>query len=519
MDKLPVGQLPDLQQSNNDDEIMVITNSEYNQLKKEKISDLITDFTSTNENNALTKGTDGKLFVTDFGNASNITEGKLPVSVLPDIPKDLLPEIETADLPASGVVANTYTYPSSVTVNAQGQVTAISEGSPSGANANTDLSNITEAGKEVIRENSGTGFNMFDLVVKDHVLSFEESKGFGLQGTYVYKDAVSGSRYGYPDFYNKCIAEKAAGTETQTQLGETTITTYNNSNGHIFYDIADKSTVDTYFESTGEAWFYGIDTANERIFLPRNKYFAVTKDVSVIGNGKALGITNGTLSCSMGNASSGGFALEPTNSEPGAAIGTAVTNNSAAWGNTAVGIVEDSENSGLVGELTPDTTKYLYIVVGNTAEVQSTTVELTTDSAIAPIGFDSSTGAVKLNYADGLSLDSGGNLTSLTNIQAAHAAMPSTQYVDLTPVSGQQYTAVADGYFVLSIYSNNIAQAGLVNRSLSPNPMQTTIITSTRSQGVSCYLPAAKGQNIEVYFAFSTTTTLIFVYAQGASND
>ena len=478
MDKLPVGQLPDLQQSNNDDEIMVITNSEYNQLKKEKISDLITDFTSTNENNALTKGTDGKLFVTDFGNASNITEGKLPVSVLPDIPKDLLPEIETADLPASGVVANTYTYPSSVTVNAQGQVTAISEGSPSGANANTDLSNITEAGKEVIRENSGTGFNMFDLVVKDHVLSFEESKGFGLQGTYVYKDAVSGSRYGYPDFYNKCIAEKAAGTETQTQLGETTITTYNNSNGHIFYDIADKSTVDTYFESTGEAWFYGIDTANERIFLPRNKYFAVTKDVSVIGNGKALGITNGTLSCSMGNASSGGFALEPTNSEP-----------------------------------------YLYIVVGNTAEVQSTTVELTTDSAIAPIGFDSSTGAVKLNYADGLSLDSGGNLTSLTNIQAAHAAMPSTQYVDLTPVSGQQYTAVADGYFVLSIYSNNIAQAGLVNRSLSPNPMQTSIITSTRSQGVSCYLPAAKGQNIEVYFAFSTTTTLIFVYAQGASND
>ena len=155
MDKLPVGQLPDLLSSNNDDEIMVITNSEYNQLKKEKISDLITDFTSTNENNALTKGTDGKMFVTDFGNASNITEGTLPVSVLPDIPKDLLPAIETSDLPVSGVTADTYAYPSSVTVNAQGQVTAIEEGSPSGANANTDLSNITDAGKEVIKENSG----------------------------------------------------------------------------------------------------------------------------------------------------------------------------------------------------------------------------------------------------------------------------------------------------------------------------------------------------------------------------
>lgn len=148
MDKLPVGQLPDLQQSNNDDEIMVITNSEYNQLKKEKISDLITDFTSTDENNALTKGTDGKMFVTDFGNASNITEGTLPTSVLPDIPKDLLPAIETSDLPVSGVAADTYAYPSSVTVNAQGQVTAIEEGSPSGANANTDLSNLTDEGEK-----------------------------------------------------------------------------------------------------------------------------------------------------------------------------------------------------------------------------------------------------------------------------------------------------------------------------------------------------------------------------------
>ena len=112
MDKLPVGQLPDLQQSNNDDEIMVITNSEYNQLKKEKISDLITDFTSTNENNALTKGTDGKLFVTDFGNASNITEGTLPVSVLP----------------VSGVTAGKYIYPTNMQVNSKGQIVSVENG-------------------------------------------------------------------------------------------------------------------------------------------------------------------------------------------------------------------------------------------------------------------------------------------------------------------------------------------------------------------------------------------------------
>ena len=148
MDKQPVGQLPDISQSSLDDEIMIITEADTSQLRKEKISNILTDIISVQENNALTKGTDGKMFVTDFGNASNITEGTLPTSVLPDIPKDKLPDIEITDLPESGVTADTYAYPSSVTVNAQGQVTAIEEGTPSGANADRDLSNLTPAGEK-----------------------------------------------------------------------------------------------------------------------------------------------------------------------------------------------------------------------------------------------------------------------------------------------------------------------------------------------------------------------------------
>lgn len=73
--------------------------------------------------------------------------------------------------------------------------------------ADKDLSNITEAGKEVIKKAAGSGLSMFDLVVKDHILSYEESKGLALQGSYVYKDAVPGSRYGYPDFYSRCVEE------------------------------------------------------------------------------------------------------------------------------------------------------------------------------------------------------------------------------------------------------------------------------------------------------------------------
>lgn len=50
-------------------------------------------------------------------------------------------------------------------------------------------------------------YQLFDVVPKERILTYEESQGFAPLGTYVYKEAVSGSRYGYPDFYAKCLAE------------------------------------------------------------------------------------------------------------------------------------------------------------------------------------------------------------------------------------------------------------------------------------------------------------------------
>ena len=132
MDKLPVGQLPDITQLSIDDEIMIITEADTSQLRKEKISNILTDIISVQEDNALAKGSDDKLFVTNFGNASNITEGVLPTSVLPQ----------------TGVEAGEYSYPSSVTVNAQGQITAIEEGQTGADNANQDLSNLSPEGEK-----------------------------------------------------------------------------------------------------------------------------------------------------------------------------------------------------------------------------------------------------------------------------------------------------------------------------------------------------------------------------------
>ena len=48
---------------------------------------------------------------------------------------------------------------------------------------------------------------MFDLISNDHILSYEEMRGYVPLGEYVYKEAVAGAHYGYPDFYEKCLEE------------------------------------------------------------------------------------------------------------------------------------------------------------------------------------------------------------------------------------------------------------------------------------------------------------------------
>lgn len=455
MDKQLVGELPDITESSNDDEIMVITDSQHNQLRKEKISNFIKDLVSNDENNGIKLGTDNKLLSVDASNADNITSGILNPERLPN----------------SGVTEDTYVYPDSITVDKKGRVTKITNGTPGGNNADKDLSNITEAGKDVIRNTAGSGFSLFDVVEKDHILSFEESMGFGLLGTYVYKEPVAGSRYGYPDFYNECVAQKSTegntllalknnveivgspvvnngvlsgfstssyattltfptdedfdfqfklktgadisgeqeifacptasgpsqyyfclvnlesnnlnvifngglgvwqypfGTPAQPETDyivkvvysktnntlhvtmslangtvllddtkqvdelydikeavigtgkDNAVTIFNpfkgsvdlkecyiesngqriwsgasiatkNPNGHIFYDIADKATVDEIFSQRGEAWFYGVDTENERIFLPRGTRSQYTVNTDETGDYVEAGLPN-----------------------------------------------------------------------------------------------------------------------------------------------------------------------------------------------------------------------------------
>ena len=97
--------------------------------------------------------------------------------------------------------------------------TAVDDINATKTNILKDIEFVAEGEKEEIQELTNeikdnaedilnrVGFNMFDTVIKDHILTYEESQGLALQGTYVYKSAIAGERYGYADFYNKCLEE------------------------------------------------------------------------------------------------------------------------------------------------------------------------------------------------------------------------------------------------------------------------------------------------------------------------
>jgi len=228
-------------------------------------------------------------------------------------------------------------------------------------NNNANALTNTNFWEEVEFAGGGGGtYAMFDPVIKDHVLTYEETKGLALQGTYVYKTAIAGSRYGYPDFYAKCLEEKSQATATSTTLGETAITLYIHANGHTYYDIAQKSIVDTFYNSTGIAWFYGIDTANERVFLPRNDYFfQLTGDASEINEYVSAGLPNitGYLD-GTAYAGSGAFSDAGWNANGGHDGDTRNMNFDASLCSPIYG------NSNTVQP--PASKKLLYICVGNT---------------------------------------------------------------------------------------------------------------------------------------------------------
>ena len=225
---------------------------------------------------------------------------------------------------------------------------------------------------------------MFDIKISDHRLDYDEAIGWGLQGSYVYKE-LQYENSSYPTFYAKCVEEKSEATPTEVTLGDNTITMYINANGHQFYDIADKEAVDAWYDTYGTAWYYGVDTSAERIFLPRDNYFYLTG--KAMGNGMTLGLTNGTVDKGLGFSTSGNAHLFPSGGI-GSAVGSTTGTSAGFTTEQFVGITTDPDKSGIVLEANKD--KYLYICVGNTTvnEALTNVTDITSsENDTLPLGY------------------------------------------------------------------------------------------------------------------------------------
>ena len=376
-----------------------------------------------------------------------------------------------------------------------------------------DLANLIKENAQDIA--SRTSFAMFDTVLKDHILTYEESKGLALQGTYVYKEALAGSYYGYPDFYNKCLEEKEAGIATEVTLGETTITMYVNSNGHQFYDITDKEAVDTWFNTYGYAWFYGVDSENERILLPRNNYFAIkgcvdSVAVDVYGSGLGLSFTNGTNNFGSIQYNDKTYGLLFSGPAYGKNVGyNAGQADKYSPSYTVVGITPDPTKSGLTGKADTsnviqfDDAKYLYICVGNTVNYECMTEVVNQGMDILE--------QVNQGIESRVNLDAT-NLSDTGKSIISSFGMPSDRYIDLTlGATNSTYSAPANGYVLFTGQGGGYV-------SLTQGAITAYNAFDVNSNYYSVLLPVVKGE-FKANYSGITNRGFRFIYAVGSESE
>ncbi len=416
--------------------------------------------------------------------------------------------------------------------------------------------------KQIQLESGNAGLNLFDVVEKDHILTFKESNGLEQLGTYVYKTAVAGSRYGYPSFYNQCVKEMQAGTPTQTQLGGNTVTLYKNDNGHIFYDIASKDAIDAWYNTNGVAWYYGVDTANARIFLPRNDWFTQNGSTTDVGKFVKAGLPN--ITGVLTGLDSGGTTPEAS----GAFSKTStITLHGRGTQNSAHSNFEfkASNSNAIYGKSTtvqPKAVKKIfYMCVGNT-DVESAITDViditTSENDTIPLGWSTyqSGRTPSSAFLASLGQQNSGTLysTFYTEFSAkigqafgagfvkAHTAsditdydlvinqddqtfrlpllngsedLPSNKYDNLTlNASGSTYTAPANGWFYLYKTGN----ANQYMRGDNTTNHYTVYASCPNFNGAApdILVPCKKGDSVTIAYDVSGATQAFrFIYAVG----
>ena len=313
------------------------------------------------------------------------------------------------------------------------------------------------------------------------------------------KDWCDANSYSYNDAatISELEAYKTVSASSET-IGSTTITYYNTYNDmKIVIGDAQIANAESIYNTTGVAWYYILDTVNERFKLPRTKYgFTGIRDTvgkyvpETLPNIKGAphtkqndndGFPTGAFYRLESNAYSG------FTTSAGHFVGFDASLSSSAYQDDAP--VQQRA-----------TQMYLYFYIGNFTQ---TAIENTA-------GLNASL------FNNKLDMDAQ-NLNVTGKSYVGSMAMPSNSYIDLTlGTSESTYTAPANGYLVLEklTASNGDKIVWIQN---SSNGYAQTTHTAGTGNTLAVTIPMLKGQTAIVrYTADGATQIYRFIYAEGS---
>jgi len=194
----------------------------------------------------------------------DVTSQIEPSAILPQVER-LYESVDNIDTVSEHVdeidtVSNNMTDVS----NCSSNMAAIQDAPTQASNAASSADAAALSAAQAAISAAGTHFKLFHHGWFDYELN---DMAWLRADTYSWQDGTV-----YSNAYNHLVADidgKTASTET---VNGTTVTYYLADDGHKIVKVADVSAIETVYSSTGVAWYYVLDTANQRFKLPRTKY-------------------------------------------------------------------------------------------------------------------------------------------------------------------------------------------------------------------------------------------------------
>lgn len=309
-------------------------------------------------------------------------------------------------------------------------------------------------------------------------VSFLLANTFSWQSGYVYEAA-----------YQHVVNDISGITPSTETISGITITYYQANDGDKIVLADQETAVMNIYNATGDAKYFILDTTNTRFKLPRWKHNKYQSKAPVVGNGKAIGLTDGTNNYGLIGSSSSVYNVATTTYDVN--VGTDAGNNGTnAALRKALGITTDATKSGIEATLEEDD-MYLYFYVGNyTQSAIEQTAGLNLELFNNKMDRDGSNASVRFaTYAElQAELQEVKNMM-LGRIDYANAVD------NISITRSATYTCPSDGYILLlNIAINNNGNILQVNG-------KKIVIATTGSYGTVCrgitpFFPVSKGDVI-----------------------